>query len=147
MHLNKVMLLTSVLCMMMFILNSEAFPENSTQLPFNATQAKYQMYNTVVSSYIPMFALIFFGMLSLLLEYKLVCSGKWDPTEATRFMGLTTIVILTVFVVIISKSIESTLMTAIIGFLGTIAGYLAGSSKQNVLINPGNPPVGPVKPP
>jgi hypothetical protein len=48
-------------------------------------------------------------------------------------MGLTIVVVLAIFVVIAPEiTIDSNLMTALFGFLGTVVGYLAGSGKELV---------------
>ena len=93
-------------------------------------EQRYEIYNTFVNSYIPVTFLVLFGMVALFLEYRLACDKRWAAGDAIRLMGLTTIIILTVFVMMLSKDTDPTLMTAIIGFLGTIAGYLAGSAKE-----------------
>ena len=54
---------------------------------------------------------------------------KWSAQDQIRFIGLTIVVFLAVFVITIpNKSFDANLTAALFGFLGTVVGYLAGSS-------------------
>lgn len=53
---------------------------------------------------------------------------NWNSNDAIRLIGLMTIVTFTI-VVVVGGIGSNEQVTAIVGFLGTIAGYLAGSKE------------------
>lgn len=77
--------------------------------------------------------ILLFGIAAIILEMIVVLFQEaiWNPGDCVRLVGLTVIVTFVVYLAVgysdlgASQNLNS--FTAIIGFLGTIAGYLAGS--------------------
>ena len=103
-----------------------------------------------------MLFLFVFGIAVLYIEYKIAGTlglhymkstsqgstiPHWSAQDQIRFIGLTIVVILAVFVIIIpDKPLETNLTAAVFGFFGTVVGYLAGSGRAPT--EPGNNPPG-----
>ena len=132
-----------VLCLTTFILTSEAAIDNTNASSPNQSGNP----TTTYMDYFPLVFLLIFSMAVLYLEYYIASKisykyqmhtdskynpFEWSAHDQIRFVGLTIVVILAVFVIIIpNKSIDSNLTAALFGFLGTVVGYLAGSSRAS----------------
>jgi tetratricopeptide (TPR) repeat protein len=107
--------------------NPEEETENSDEKP------------TIWQSLAP-YAALLFGTIALLIEFSLAKEKNWtdkivygwDPDDIIRFLGLTVIITLAVFLGLAGMSMDSEIFTAIIGFLAAVAGYLAGNIRQGV---------------
>lgn len=77
--------------------------------------------------------ILLFGIAAIILELIVVLfqEAVWNPGDCVRLVGLTVIVTFVVYLAVGYYNVEASdnlnSFTAIIGFLGTIAGYLAGS--------------------
>lgn len=81
--------------------------------------------------------IIVFGLIVVISELGLIkfARARWSPYSVIRLLGLTLIIISATALVIGFQ--EQTQITAVIGLLGTIAGYLLGKeSKVGDDINP-----------
>jgi len=74
-------------------------------------------------------ALLAFGAIALLMQaVVLYRKGQGFGPQAVRIMGLT--IILTLAAALTASSIQIERLTAVIGFMATIAGYLAGRTES-----------------
>ena len=92
-------------------------------LDFNEAQFNFFLIVLIVT----------FGIAALFLEFSLAKSQSWSASDSIRLMGLTIVITFTIAVVVgmamNSSDNANSLTTALMGFLGTIAGYLAGSKE------------------
>jgi hypothetical protein len=91
-------------------------------------------------------SLLFFG--ELIIVYK----KNWYPDKCIRWTGLTLIIVVASFLATVSTN-NGTALTAVIGLLGTIAGYLVGTSQSEKTKGtlptptpPATPPIGSTPP-
>lgn len=77
-------------------------------------------------SLMPLFimSLLFLG--ELIIVYK----KNWYPDKCIRWTGLTLIIVVSSYLATLGSTINGTALTAVIGLLGTIAGYLVGTSQS-----------------
>lgn len=74
------------------------------------------------------FSVLIFGSLVIVLEIVVVLFQEkvWDPGDCIRLVGLTVVISFAIFLATARVDVGDNTFTALIGFLGTIAGYLAG---------------------
>jgi hypothetical protein len=68
-------------------------------------------------------SILFFG------ELMIVYKKNWYPDKCIRWTGLTLIIVVASYLATVSTN-NGTALTAVIGLLGTIAGYLVGTSQS-----------------
>lgn len=73
---------------------------------------------------------IFFGLIVLIIEYKLLIRANASSGEVLKVLIVSTIVIATMF--IISAGYSSEQIAPAIGLFGTIAGYLLGRNEKHL---------------
>jgi len=76
-------------------------------------------------------AILLFGLSCLLVESFLILKigvNKWDSHSVSRMIGLT--LIITSGLTLVTAGYSSEQMSPVMGLLGTIAGYLLGSSSK-----------------
>lgn len=146
MHMVKRILLIILLYIMIFIIFSEAAMNNATSTLLGQSDTP----STTFYNYVPMLILFLFSLPVLYIEFiiaskssalqmKMIAKDsdigsniipRWSSQDQIRFIGLTIVVFLAVFVVTIpDKSFDNNLTAALFGFLGTVVGYLAGSKE------------------
>lgn len=75
---------------------------------------------------------ILFGLVVLIIEYKLLSRAKAESDQVLKVLIVSTIVIATMF--IISAGYSSEKIAPAIGLFGTIAGYLLGRSEKQLSV-------------
>ena len=75
-------------------------------------------------------AVLFFGVVVIGLEVFLVYKLRtmWSSMDAIKVIGITLIITAVLFAAILGYSLGENMLTAIVGLLGTLAGYLLAST-------------------
>jgi hypothetical protein len=124
-----------IVYIILFVTLSESTTNNTTSILPNQSESLHAS----LIDYIPLTLLFIFAIFTLFVERTFFIRSMktdreemgWSADDQIRFVGLTVVVFLAIFVIIIpNKSFESSLMAALFGFLGTIVGYLAGSKGE-----------------